>query len=52
MEDIFFILEMDGSNDHQTVVHKIEEEQKLCKYCGGSFTNAEWNYPMMKKGNP
>jgi len=43
------ILETDASNEHWSVVLKIKQGEKLCKYCGGSFNKAECNYPIMEK---
>ena len=43
------ILETDASNEHWSVILKIENGEKLCTYCSGNFNKAECNYPTMKK---
>ena len=43
------ILETDVSKEHWSVVLKIKECEKFCKYCSGSFNKAKYNYSMMKK---
>jgi len=43
------ILEIEASNEHWSIVLKIKEGEKLCKYCSGSFNKVECNYPMMEK---
>ena len=43
------VLEIDASNEHWSVVLKIKEGEKLCKYCSGSFNKAEYNYQTMEK---
>jgi len=43
------ILEIDASNEHWSVVLKIKEGDKLCKYCSGSFNKAECNHPTIEK---
>ena len=43
------ILETNTSNEHWSMVLKIKEGEKLCKYCSGSFNKVECNYPTMKK---
>jgi len=48
-EEDDLILETDASNEHWSAVLKIKEGEKLCKYCSGSFNEAECNYPTMKK---
>ena len=48
-EEDDLILETNASNEHWSVVLKIKEGEKLCKYCSGSFNKAECNYPMMEK---
>ena len=42
-------LETKVINDHWSIVFKIKEGEKLCKYCRGSFNKAESNYPIMEK---
>ena len=48
-EEDDLILETDASNKHWSVVLKIKEGEKLCKYCSGSFNKAECSYPTMEK---
>ena len=48
-EEDDLILKTDASNEHWSAVLKIKEEEKLCKYCSGSFNKAERNYPTMEK---
>ena len=43
------VLETDANNEHYSAVLKIKEGEKLCKYCSGSFNQAECNYATMKK---
>ena len=43
------VLEIDVSNEHWSAVLKINEGEKLCKYCSGSFNKAECNYLTMEK---
>ena len=43
------IFEIDASNEHQSVVLKIKEGEKLYKNYAGSFNKAECNYPMAEK---
>ena len=45
------ILETDASNEHWSVVLKIKEGEKLCKYYTESFNKAECNYSTMEKEN-
>ena len=49
------ILQIDDTNEHCNVVLKIKEEEKLCKYCSGSFNNVECHdgkeNPYSHKGN-
>ena len=48
-EEDDLILETNASNEHRSAVLKIKKGEKLCKYCSGSFNNAECNYPTMEK---
>ena len=43
------ILETNANNQHWSVILKIKERKKLCKYCSGSFNKAECNYSTIKK---
>ena len=43
------VREADASNEHWSIVPKIKEGEKLCKYCSESFNEAECNYPTMEK---
>jgi len=43
------VLETDASNEHRSVVLKIKEGEKFCKYCSRSFNKAKCNYLTMEK---
>ena len=49
MKEMNLILETSVNNEHWSAALKIKEEEKLCKYCSGSFNKAECNYPTMEK---
>jgi len=48
-EEDDLVLETDVSNEHWSMVLKIKEGEKLCKYCSGSFNKVKCNYPTMEK---
>jgi len=48
-EEDDLILEIDASNEQWSVILKIKEGEKLCKYCSRSFNNTECNYSTMEK---
>ena len=50
VDDLIF--EIDANDEHQSVVLKIKDGEKLCKYCSGSFNKADCNYPTMEKEIP
>ena len=45
------VLETDANNEHRSVVLKIKEGEKLCKYCSRSFSKAECNYSTEKRNH-
>jgi len=42
------VLKTNGSNEHWSAVLKINEREKLYRYCNESFNKADCNYPTME----